>query len=257
MQDGEDNILKDLCACRPLKSPHVFSSPSRGVRSGPVPCAQQLHSEAVPYPYGTIGDRLQGQTFLHFREVLHLCSFGLRGCCPHPAISGRGVGGEGSAWEIMPGTDLSYRQEDKTQHWFGSEGCKFDEVNLGKCLLHLYLLFRGVCIAAWGLLVPANIVLSITLIRGWHLSDTKYFSLIFNLFLARPYSQCSQNLSAKTQQNRGKKKRKKQARLMPVWLVAGCSVWRLFSISAYTVRTCVCMDGIKYKGGGQALTLWI
>lgn len=178
---------------------------------------------------------------------------------PSPWYFWGGVRGEGGAWEIMPGIDLSYRQKDKTQHWFGSEGCKFDEVNLGKCLLHLYLLFRGVCLAAWGLLLPANIVLSITLIRGWHLSDTEYFSLIFNLFLARPHSQCSQNLSAKTQQNRagGGGGRKKQARLMPVWLVAGCRVWRLFSISAYTVRTCVCMDGIKYKGGGQALTLWI
>lgn len=116
-----------------------------------------------------------------------------------------------------------------------------------------------VCMAALGLLLPANVVLSITLIRGWHLPDTKYFSFIFNTFLASPHSQCSQNLSSKTQQNpqKRKKKGKKQARWMPVWLVAGCRVWRLFPIGAYTARTCVRMDGIKYKGGGGALTLWI
>jgi len=30
----------------------------------------------------------------------------------------------------------------------GLQGYEFDEINLGQCLFHLYLLFRGVCMAA-------------------------------------------------------------------------------------------------------------
>lgn len=88
------------------------------------------------------------------------------------------------------------------------EGCTFDEVNLGKYLLHLYHLFRDACIEALGLLLPWSIVLSITLIRVLNLPGTMYFSLIFNFFLPGSTAY-TQNLSFKAKQKRKKEKASK------------------------------------------------
>lgn len=94
-------------------------------------------------------------------------------------------------------------------------------MNLGKCLLHLYHPFRGVCVAASGLLLPLSIVLSITLIRGLNLPGTKYFSLVFNPFLA-----WFQTIFSKAKQNTHTRKSQQGKCQFDQWLAAdseGCS----------------------------------
>lgn len=105
------------------------------------------------------------------------------------------------------------------------EGCTFDEVNLGKYLLHLYHLFRDACIEALGLLLPWSIVLSITLIRVLNLPGTMYFSLIFNFFLPGSTAY-TQNLSFKAKQKKKERKSKQGECQFDWWQAAdseGCS----------------------------------